>query len=239
MSNVLAIKDLAYKQNRKTILSNVDLELTTGKIVGLLGENGAGKTTLMRLITGSAKGKGAIEVSGDSEIAKRKSHVSFSEQLHGFSNGYKVDQVVHFYETIYPDFDQARYGAMAKFLQVDGTKKLSALSKGMKEKVVIALTLARQTDLYLLDEPFSGIDSMSRKRIISSILQWKPDDATILISDHYVTEIAPILDEIVIVKDHGIATHIGADAIRDEKGMEIEDYYESLYEDGGDADDEI
>ena len=62
MSNVLAIKDLAYKQNRKTILSNVDLELTTGKIVGLLGENGAGKTTLMRLITGSAKGKGALSL---------------------------------------------------------------------------------------------------------------------------------------------------------------------------------
>jgi len=104
--------------------------------------------------------------------------------------------------------------------------------------VVIALTLAGQTELYLLDEPFSGIDSMSRKRIISSILQWKPAAATILISDHYVTEIAPILDEIVIVKDHGIAVHIGADKVRDEKGLEIEDYYESLYA-GGDDHDEI
>lgn len=238
MSQVLTIKNLNYKQNRKTILNSVNLDLTTGKIVGLLGENGAGKTTLMRLITGSAKGKGTIEVSGDADIAKRKSHVSFSEQLRGFSSGYKVEQVVHFYETIYPDFDQARYAEVAAFLQVDGTKKLSALSKGMKEKVVIALTLARQTDLYLLDEPFSGIDSMSRKRIISSILKWKTDDATILISDHYVTEIAPILDEIVIVKDQGIAAHVGADTIRDEKHMEIEDYYESLY-DGGDSHDEI
>ncbi|MFC6202131.1 ATP-binding cassette domain-containing protein [Lactiplantibacillus nangangensis] len=238
MTKVLTIKDLTYKQNRKTILSSVALELDSGKIVGLLGENGAGKTTLMRLITGSAKGKGQITVSGEAETAKRKAHVSFSEQLHGFSTGYKVEQVVKFYQTVYPDFDLSRYQAMAEFLQIDGTKKLAALSKGMKEKVVIALTLARQTDLYLLDEPFSGIDSMSRKRIISSILQWKPDAATILISDHYVTEIAPILDEIVIVKDQGIAVHTGADTIRDEKGLEIEDYYESFYA-GGDNHDEI
>ncbi|MFC6294886.1 ATP-binding cassette domain-containing protein [Lactiplantibacillus daoliensis] len=238
MSKVLTIKDLTYKQNRKMILNQVDLELDSGKIVGLLGENGAGKTTLMRLITSGAKGKGEIVVSGETDNAKRKSHVSFSEQLHGFSGGYKIEQVVHFYQTIYPDFDLTRYQAMADFLQIDGTKKLAALSKGMKEKVVIALALARQTDLYLLDEPFSGIDSMSRKRIISSILQWKPENATILISDHYVTEIAPILDEIVIVKDQGIAVHVGADTIRDEKGLEIEDYYESFYT-GGESHDEI
>jgi ABC-2 type transport system ATP-binding protein len=96
--------------------------------------------------------------------------------------------------------------------------------------VVIALTLARQTQLYLLDEPFSGIDSMSRKKIISSIIKWKPADATMVISDHYVAEIAPILDEVVIVKDQTIYAHKASDAIREEFGIGIEAYYESLYE---------
>lgn len=85
MTNVLAMEQVSYKRNLKTILQGVDLTLATGKIVGLLGENGAGKTTLMRLITGSAKGQGSIAVCGDTAMAQHKRHVSFTEQLRGFS----------------------------------------------------------------------------------------------------------------------------------------------------------
>jgi len=236
MPNVLAIQGLTYKRNRKVILQNVDLTIAAGKIVGLLGENGAGKTTLMRLITGSAQGQGDIMVNDATKAADRKAHVSFSEQLHGFDKGLKLAKIESFYQTVYPDFDHNRYQELAKFLQINSDLKLGALSKGMREQLIIALTLARQADLYLLDEPFGGIDSMSRKRIINSIIQWKPAQATMVISDHYVTEIAPILDEIVVVKDQTIAVHQNADTIRQEHGMEIEDYYESLYVGGGERD---
>ena len=237
MSTALSIQNLNYKRNRRVILHDGQLTLSTGKIVGLLGENGAGKTTLMRLITGNAQGQGVIKVGDSSDIMHRKQKTSFSDHLKGFDKSTKINQVVKFYQTVYPDFSNDRYQEMATFLQLDASQKLTALSKGTKEKLIIALTLARQTELYLLDEPFSGIDSMSRKQVISSILKWTPDNATLLISDHYVHEIASLLDEIVVVKDQTIAVHKGADEIRDQLGVEIEDYYESLYEVGGAADD--
>ncbi|WP_341778757.1 ABC transporter ATP-binding protein [Levilactobacillus sp. HBUAS70063] len=236
MTNSLTMQGVTYKRGMKTILHDVDLTLAPGKIVGLLGTNGAGKTTLMRLITGSAKGKGAIAVADHSSEAERKQHVSFSEQLRGFAGNVKLNRIVAFYETIYGDFEAERFADLADFLQIDTELKLAALSKGMKEKLVIALTLARRTDLYLLDEPFSGIDSMSRKKIINSIIQWKPENATMVISDHYVSEIAPILDEIVVVKDQTVYAHRQADEIREEFHIGVEAYYESLYERGNDHD---
>ncbi|WP_338209846.1 ABC transporter ATP-binding protein [Lactiplantibacillus paraxiangfangensis] len=236
MTAILTIENLKYNRNQRHILHDVQLTLAGGKVVGLLGANGAGKTTLMRLITGSAKGSGTITVSGTSTPVGRKQHVSFTDHLKGFSPSQKISRIEQFYAAVYPDFDSQRYQELAQFLGLDGQQKLAALSKGTREKLIIALTLSRQVDLYLLDEPFSGIDSMSRKKIINSIIRWLPDTATLLVSDHYVSEIAPILDEIVVVKDQTIAVHEATETIRDHKHMDIETYYEQLYEGGTDND---
>lgn len=239
MQNAIEITDLSYRKNTKTILSAVNLQLAPGKIVGLLGENGAGKTTLMRLIAGVAKNaKGTIAVHGEARQAPRRAFVSFSEALQGFRPADKLSQIRDFYALVYPDFSAKKYLDLITFLQIDDDQRLSTLSKGTREKFIIALTLSREAAVYLLDEPFSGIDSMSRKRIISSIIKWKQDSATMVISDHYVSEIAALLDEVVIVKDHTICTHKSSDQIRSEFGLGIEAFYESVYE-GDIHDDEL
>lgn len=239
ISNALEVTDLSYRKNQKTILTDVNLQISPGKIVGLLGENGAGKTTLMRLIASVAKGeRGTIAVNQATRGVERRALVSFSESLQGFRGNDKLSQIRDFYATVYPDFSAKKYLDLITFLQIDDDQKLATLSKGTREKFIIALTLSREAAVYLLDEPFSGIDSMSRKRIISSIIKWKQADATMIISDHYVTEIAALLDEVVIVKDHTIYTHKSSDQIRSEFGLGIEAFYESVY--GGDIhDDEL
>lgn len=236
MTAVLTINNLKYRRNQHEILHDVQLDVEAGRIVGLLGENGAGKTTLMRLITGIAKGQGSVQVNGAAGVVDRKAQVSFTDSLKAFSPSTKIAEVVHFYQTVYSDFEYDRYHELAQFLDLDAQAKLSSLSKGTAEKLVIALTLGRKVALYLLDEPFSGIDSMSRKKIINSIIQWLPENATIIISDHYVAEIAPILDEIVVIKDQTVIKHKNTDEIRNDLGTDIEDYYESLYV-GGEAHD--
>lgn len=234
MSNLLTVKDLTYKKNQKTILKDVNLNLTSGKIVALLGENGAGKTTLMRIIAGVAKNyKGTVNLEGAIKEDERKAKLSFTDGLTGFSDSTKIKEVERFYATIFQDFDENEFTELRKFMHLDPEMKLSQLSRGMREKLIIALTFARKTDLYLLDEPFGGIDAMARKKIINSIILWKDEKSTILISDHFVNEISSLLDEVVIVKDHTVLEHKSAEDVR-QNHKTIEEYYESFYTDEDD-----
>ena len=231
MAEILTIKNLNYKKNNKTILKDINLNIASGKIIGLLGENGAGKTTLMRLIAGiNPLTEGVITVNGQTKKAAIKQNVSFSDQLAGFGKNTKISEVVRFYENVYSDFSKAKYSEVSKYLDVDESKRLSALSTGTRGKLVIALALSRETKLYLLDEPLSGIDSMSRKKIISSIIQWKDDDSTIIISDHYVTEIASLLDDVIIIKDQTVLEIDSVETIQEKYHLGIEEYYEQVYE---------
>nr|WP_253268302.1 ABC transporter ATP-binding protein [Lactobacillus helveticus] len=190
MNDLLTVKDLTYRKNQKTILKDANLNLSSGKIVALLGENGAGKTTLMRIIAGVAKNyKGEVNLEGTTKEAARKAKLSFTDGLTGFSDSTKIKDVVKFYATIFQDFDENEFDELRKFMKLDNDMKLSQLSRGMREKLIIALTFARKADLYLLDEPFGGIDAMARKKIINSIILWKDEKATILISDHFVNRV--------------------------------------------------
>ena len=234
MSDLLQVKDLSYKKNQKMILKDVNLNLSSGKIVALLGENGAGKTTLMRIIAGVAKNyRGEVNLEGSTKEAERKAKLSFTDGLTGFSDSTKIKDVVKFYAIIFQDFDENEFTELRKFMKLDPEMKLSQLSRGMREKLIIALTFARKADLYLLDEPFGGIDALARKKIINSIILWKEEKATLLRSDHFVNEISSLLDEVVVVKDHTVLEHKSADDIR-QNHKSIEEYYESFYADEDD-----
>lgn len=229
MENLLEIKDLTYKKNQKAILKNINLNIQTGKIVALLGENGAGKTTLMRIISRVAKNyRGSVSVAGQTKESDIKKHLSFTDSLSGFSDSTKIKEIVKFYQVIYQDFEMEEFDKLSEFMKLDSEQSLSEISKGMREKLIIALTFARKTDLYLLDEPFSGIDVMARKKIINSIILWKSENSTILISDHFVNEISSLLDEVVIIKDKTIYSHKSTEEIR-ANNESIESYYEGLY----------
>ncbi|WP_461215902.1 ATP-binding cassette domain-containing protein [Lacticaseibacillus sp. GG6-2] len=237
MAELLTIQGLVYRRNLHTLLNGIDLTLSRDRIVGLLGANGAGKTTLMRLIAGLAGNyRGAISMADNTTNTERKAHVSFTNALVAADKRQRVAQLANFWEALYPDFDRKRFDALAATLDLPQDKRLMALSKGIRMKVEVALTLARNVDLYLLDEPFDGIDSMTRKKIITSIITWKPDGATILISDHHVTDVANLLDTVVVLKDQRVVDVALTDAIREQKHETIEDYYEHFYE-GSEQDD--
>ena len=231
---VLKCEIICKNIGKKEILKDVSFAIEKGDIFGFIGPNGAGKTTLMRIIAGVAKNyKGQIDLAGATKEAERKAKLSFTDGLTGFSDSTKIAQIVRFYATIFQDFDENEFDELRKFMKLDPEMKLSQLSRGMREKLIIALTFARKADLYLLDEPFGGIDAMARKKIINSIILWKDENSTILVSDHFVNEISSLLDEVVIVKDNTVLEHKSADDIR-QNHKSIEEYYESFYADEDD-----
>lgn len=231
MADLMQISALNYKKNNKVILHDVNLKVGPGHFIALAGENGAGKTTLMRLIAGVAKcQQGKIAIEGSTDSNKKKSLVSYSDTLNGFGKQETIQDIAEFYNQVYNDFSVKKFKELSKFLDVDPENKLGSLSKGMKERFMIALTLARQVKLYLLDEPFNGIDVMSRKKIIAGLLKWVADDSTVIISSHYIAEITDILDQIVVVKDETVVAHSTAEEINKKSQGDFESYFESFYQ---------
>ncbi|MFD1485166.1 ATP-binding cassette domain-containing protein [Lacticaseibacillus baoqingensis] len=235
MTEALMIKQLNYRRNQKQLLTDVNLTLPQGQIVGLLGANGAGKTTLMRLIAGSAVNfRGSIQVGDAGDAVARKAQVSFSGMIDGFNPNWRVGQVAETLAELLADFRGEDFYQLCDLLGLDQKQRIKRLSKGNQRKLRLAVTLSRRAQLYLLDEPFDGIDVMTRKAMLNSILKWAPELATLVISDHHVTDIEQLLDQVVVIKARTIAAQAQADDIR-AQGQSVEQYFESFF--GGDLDD--
>lgn len=170
-----------------------------------------------------------MEVCGEADEDRRKQYIAMTDSLSAFRDSRKIKDVADFYRLVYPDFDDKQFADILEFMNLNEDERLGSLSKGMKEKLIIALVFSRKAKLYLLDEPFSGVDAMSRKKIIKSMLLWKPEEATLVISDHVLDEIAPVIDEVVLIKKHSVLEQRSAEEIRAEQES-IEEWYEGFYE---------
>lgn len=228
---VLKVKGVTYKKGWKPILTDLSFQLDEGKFVGLLGQNGVGKTTLMRLVAGlDHLTKGEISINGKSDLVSLKEQVSYTGNFFGFNKNMKIGQIVNFYQDVYPDFDRERYDQITAFLQLNEKDHLENFSKGLKEQLILALTLSRRVPLYLLDDPFSGIDLIHRKKIMESILKWTDEKSTVIISDHYVEAISPILDGVIVITNEAFIPYLSTEEIREEKTMSIEEYFVQVVE---------
>lgn len=115
-------------------------------------------------------------------------------------------------------------------MNLSETEKIGDLSKGNAEKFSLSMTLARRAKLYLLDEPLSGVDLLSREKIIQSLLQWFDEDSTIIITTHQLREIENIIDEVMFLRDGQIILHESLETIKEAKHKDLEGLYREVYE---------
>ena len=231
MSVVLEYKSVNKTFGEKQVLNNVNLQIKSNKIVGLLGKNGSGKSTLFKLANDLLTvTSGEVLVDGKPVSVESKKIVSYLPERTYFDPSLKVSDAIKLFETFYEDFNKEKAENLLEDLQLDKDMKLSKMSKGMKEKVQLVLVMSRRAKIYILDEPLGGVDPASRDYILQTILKNFDKDATLLISTHMIADIEKILDEVVFIDNGEIIIHESADKLRKkEKGTIDEIFRRKFY----------
>ena len=231
MSNLVEISRVEKGYGiKKKVFTNLNLNLESGKIIGLLGPNGSGKTTLIKMLAGLLKqDSGEIMIDGHKVGPETKAVVSYLPERTYFNESLKIKNLVNMFKDFYKDFDEERAYQMMGLLKIDPEMVFKKLSKGNKEKVQLIMVMSRRAKLYLLDEPIAGVDPAARDYILQTIISNYDTEGTILISTHLIQDIENVLDDVVFIKEGEIVCHQNADALRNERGQSIDEIFREVF----------
>lgn len=206
MSKIIEVKNLTKVIGNNLIIDDVSFSLEKGKIYGLVGANGSGKSTLLKIILGLYKYKGDVIINGKnviinfrevmSKISGIVDYVSFYDYLTAYEN-------VRYFAMIYG----VSYGRVREVLDIvslspKDKRPVNKYSLGMKQRLGIAISLLKDPDILILDEPMNGLDPIGISELRNLLLSFK--DKTIIISSHIISEIEKIVDEVLFIHNKKI-----------------------------------
>jgi ABC-2 type transport system ATP-binding protein len=230
MSAIMECRDLTKSFGSLKALNQINFSIEPGRIVGLLGPNGSGKTTLIKVATGLlTPNSGSITICGLPVDTQSKLRVSYLPDKNYLNESLKVSQIFDYFNDFYSNFQIDKAYEMLSRLNIDRNSRLKTLSKGTKEKVQLILVMSRKADLYLLDEPIGGVDPAARDYILNTILSNYNEEGSILISTHLISDIEPILDDVIFIKDGTIVLTSSVDTIREENGKSVDALFREVF----------
>lgn len=218
MKSMISAHEVSKQYGDLLALAGISFSIKPGRIVGLIGPNGAGKTTLLKAIFGLTPYQGELVVNG---LSPRKQHIALMQQMCFIADvailpaWMKVHQALSFVEGVHPKFcrDKAQ-----QFLEKTGIQlqsKVSELSKGMVVQLHLALVMAIDVDLLVLDEPTLGLDIMHRKLFYERLMtDYYNEQKTIVITTHQVEEIENLLTDLIILDRGQIKLDIDLETYR-------------------------
>ena len=223
---MITIRNLTMKYGGRPVIDGLNLDLEKGQIVGLLGENGSGKTTLLRILTGLERNyKGDVKINGKNPGSFTNKDISYQPDHLPVDPSLKIRKVGKIYQNFFADFDKGKFLNLIEGFDIDKDLKIKECSKGMKDKVQIALSLSRKSPVYILDEPMSGIDPKSRKIILQTIIDNFHYEGLLIISTHLIGEIEKVLDRAIFIDNGKILVNERVDDIREKENMGVEEYF--------------
>lgn len=235
---MISVKGLTKSFGDYTALKDLDLNVDTGSVYGLIGINGSGKTTLIKQLTGIIK-PDAGEILFDGQMVydntELKQRIGFiPDELYFFGN-YNLKSMASFYKGLFKNWNQERFEKMTEDFGLSMNGRINRFSKGMQKQAAFILTMSTMPDYLILDEPIDGLDPLMRKKLWGYILGDVAErQLTVLISSHNLRELEGICDAISILNKGKIQFEGKLDQLKEEmKDMSLEEIF--VYEMEGGA----
>ena len=219
MSAVITASGLSKRYKNTTALDNVSFQIPAGRIVGLIGPNGAGKTTVLKAVLGLTDYQGQLNVLGLNPCTQRDKlmeQVCFIADVAVLPRWLRVREAVDFVANVHPRFDRAKCEAFLARTKLTPNQRVRQMSKGMIVQLHLALVMAIDARLLVLDEPTLGLDILYRKQFYQSLLEdYFDENKTIIVTTHQVEEIEHILTDLMFIRDGKIVLNTDMDAMGD------------------------
>lgn len=214
---IVSARGLRKHFGRTEILHGLDFDIPAGRIYGLVGHNGAGKTTTLNALLGLTSYEGTVRVLGEDPYQKRASlmkNVAFISDVASLPRFLRVRELFALLTNIHPNFDQAKARGFLEGTDVKMEARIKNLSKGMIAQLHLAVVMAIDAKLLVLDEPTLGLDITYRKRFYRRLLEdYMTEERTLLITTHQVDEIEFMLSDIMFIRDGELILHMQMETV--------------------------
>lgn len=211
-------------------LNKCNFTIPSGKIIGLLGPNGSGKSTIIKLCSGLIPlTSGKITVDDLPIGIESKKKISYLPERTFFDTSKTINYYIKLFKDFYDDFDENKALSQLSKFDINPKSRISTLSKGNREKVQLILVMSRNAELYILDEPISGVDPLSRDIILDIIMDNFNSESTLLISTHLIQDIERLLDEVIFIARGKIILQEEADKLREEYEGSIDKAFREVF----------
>jgi len=204
-SSVISARSISKQYGKQRVLDDVSFEIAPGRIVGLIGPNGSGKTTTLKAILGLGNFDGEMQVLGLDPRTQRDAlmnEVCFIADVAILPRWIKVKQALDFVAGVHPKFNRAKAEKYLANTKLSPDMKVKSMSKGMVVQLHLALIMAIDAKLLVLDEPTLGLDILYRKQFYQNLLEdYFDENKTIIITTHQVEEVEHILSDVIFIDD--------------------------------------
>lgn len=231
---MLELQHVTRKFTSRTAVDDFSYTFDSGKTYALLGPNGSGKTTLMKMIAGLiCPTDGTILYHGEDIGPKTKAHIAYMPTENYFFNYMTIADAGKYYDDFFRDFSREAYLEALDRMALSPKDKIRQLSSGMSAKVRLALTLSRDAELMMFDEPLNGVDILTRAQVVSEIVNRRNAGRTMIISTHLVDDLEPHLDSALFIQNGKLVLSGTCEQLRQQG--KLTDLYLSVYGEGGAA----